>query len=71
MTTAMKLVTCKHCNKLQIEQENANIKGGRVFTDKNTICKYETRPAIKHRTYSSGIGNARKRKEFVLDLEGS
>jgi hypothetical protein len=46
----MKPVTCKHCKKLQIEQENANIKGGRVFTDKNTIYKYETRPDIKHGT---------------------
>ena len=50
VTTAMKPVTGKHYKKLQIEQENANIKGGRVFTDKNTIYKYETRPDVKNGT---------------------
>jgi hypothetical protein len=48
--TTIKPITCKHCEKLQIEQENANIKGGKLFTDENTIYKYETRSDIKYRT---------------------
>jgi hypothetical protein len=49
-TTALKLVTWKHCKALQTEQENANIKGDGIFTDKNTIYKYEARPDVKHGT---------------------